>query len=90
MTSEELEFSIRKAKIREMKERRERKVEGLIEIDPATKEAPFPYELDDSTDEEASMDFLDLAMRSGLHEESSGLDIMIEAMSEFGISRQVY
>ena len=89
MTDDELAFSMRQAKIHEMKEQRERLLKALIETDEATKEGHSKVELDDSTDEEDSMDFLDLAIRSGLHEDSSISEGTLEVMCEIR-ARQLY
>lgn len=84
---------MRQAKIREMKERRERSVKALIgETDTVTKEvhSNLMVPSDDGTDEEGSMDFLDLAMRDGLQEGNSELELMFEAMCDISQSHQIY
>jgi hypothetical protein len=88
VTDDELAFSIRQAKIHGMREQRERLVEALIDDDKATKEGHSQLEPNDSTDEEGSIDFLDLVIQSGLHEVNSISEGTVDKVCQIH-SRQV-
>lgn len=88
VTDDELAFSIRQAKIHGMREQRERLVEALIDDDKATEEGHSQLEPNDSTDEEGSIDFLDLVIQSGLHEVNSISEGTVDKVCQIH-SRQV-
>jgi len=88
MTYDELAFSMRQAKVLEMKERREREIEALQEIEADTKGRCHISGEEDSMEEEDSMDFME-AMSGGLDEDHLGLDNELEALYELSLSQQI-
>lgn len=80
ISREELAFSMQQAIALENKERREKALRGLQEVDTETKRELHLLSTEDDEDDEneCSMDSLDLAWSDGLDEESPGLDSMLE------------
>jgi hypothetical protein len=92
MSRDELAFSMRQAKRLELKERRQKAIEALQETYAETKgEIHMLSTGDDEADEdnEASMDFLDLALSADIDAENLGLDNVLEAMHDITLSQQV-